>query len=241
MALYGSNGIHTRGTVFLVGGVRVASAMSFTGLGSGETTQVDTTTLDSSAKESITGFKDEGTISADGVLVPYSESAEKLHDLRDSRQSAAWTAVCGGALDPVSKLCTGEGLERTEVLQFTTIADGGTDLYTLTTSNTIDELPPISVNEYIKIGTANHRVAAVSHTGNAGVLTLESATDIADVDGGDFQVVKPAFAFTWRGYVVQFSTDFNVDDAIKYTLSISVNGEITRHKGTPDLPANIRP
>lgn len=81
---------------------KLGAITNFNGLG-GQKPEIDTTNLDSEAKEFLTGLEDSGTFSVNVNIDPKDTSQEQVFALKDSGEVVAW-ALClsDGAAAPTA-------------------------------------------------------------------------------------------------------------------------------------------
>jgi len=70
--------------------LKIAQVSGITGLGSGSASAIDLTTLDSDAKENVSGLVDGGNISFDLVFDPTSNSHQELQSIYASTDNYQW-------------------------------------------------------------------------------------------------------------------------------------------------------
>ncbi len=239
MALYDTIGVITRGAVLRVNGVAVANAQGIEGIGGGSAAQIDITNLTSGSREYLAGYPEEGSVSVSGVLTPHDPSTETLIGLKNSGATANWEVVYGGEIDAATDRCTGDARVSDSDVAFGAAPTAHatiTDAYDITTTAAVADLPPISVGNYLRLGSTDYKVVAVgTSAADKGVISVSSNTDLTAATERVFDVIQPAYSISWRGQVLSFSTSLTANESVQYSLTASISGAVNQAVGTPDL------
>lgn len=223
----------TRGVRYRIDGVDLPGVMNITGLGSGGATEIDTTTLVSIATEQALGLPDEGSVTLDGIAPLQDPLMDTIQAQRESGQPVLFEVIIGGVptgerrtdgseitvqngVGAAAALTTGPGA----VLQWTTTADA-------------TAIKPVNVGDFVQYGSVTDgKITGLSVVSEKLVITTDQTADSTE---NEIDIVRPAFKFSGQAFINTFEHTFNVNDVVKYNLTMRITGRLTRTTGDPDI------
>lgn len=238
MALFDSATISTQGAYVQMDGVTIAGATAFPGINSGSAPDIDITTLRSRAREYRSGFRDPGTVTIPVTLQPQTEVEASLREAADNGTQHQFTFRFGGTPDANTGFVANTALVvATDLGQYSVAHSAG--VATLTFTAKAAAMPAVAIGDYIDIDGSEYKVTSVeTGTNDVGVIKVSATSAPDDYDASASivaSVKRPGLKYVMTGSVQSFSTDINIDDVARGSLTLRLSGQAAITVGSPDL------
>lgn len=220
----------TRGTRLRIGSSDFPGVQTISGLGGGGATEIDITTLTSTAREYALGLPDEGSITIDGVVPLQHPVVATLEQSRKSGNELSCAIYIGG-VPANSKGTDGSGVVTNEDVGASDTLQGGKNVWT--TSANADTFNAIAPGDYVKYGSTTSKITKLETTsGNKLKVYTDASSSSTETE---FDTIRPGIKLGFNGRVSAFERSASTDESWRYSLTLRITGSVTTTVGNPDV------
>ena len=222
-----------QGTLIKLDGEVLNGVTSVSPFGTGSINEINTTSLSSSAVETVSGLTDGGTISVQGIANPQSTVFTNL-DAKNKNGQAVSGIIAIGGIGTNSGVTDGSSFDVQTITStnFTDAVSGTPSTWKVTITNKAI-LDNVVEGDYIEAGSNSYKITGITENSSAVILDTAQTTDVSVT--GSIKIVRPAVKWEFVSRVANFSLNAGVDDKIMFDLSLRVTGETTNTLGTPSV------
>lgn len=219
----------TRGTRIRIGSEDMPGATTISGLGGGTASEIDITTLSSSARETFTGLPDPGSVTIDGVL-PFQHPIVNTLDNAQLNSTELACAIYVGGVPAGDDLTDGSGVTTHEDIGVT--ASVVSTFLTFTSSQDATNFVAVSEGDIVEYGSSTASITKLATASDKLVITTSATATTSETE---IDIVRPGIKQGFSGRVLTFERSGSTDETFRFTLTLRVTGQITTTVGNPDV------